>query len=52
MREDILDAIDLVNQKTLKDIQVAFNLPEATRAYIKKMALADEEIAEYLLLCV
>ena len=66
MRQDIIDAVNSFDNLTLLDVAYTFKfitndelqksicsgiLPsKSTKSYIKKRALADEEIAEYVLI--
>ena len=50
MREEIQDSISRMTKDDCLDVQRAFNLKECSKAYIRKMAFADEDIAEYILI--
>ncbi len=66
MRQDIIDSINNMDKDAFVDVAVTFDMiskedvdtyletghtpKKATKTYIKKRALADEVIAEYVLL--
>jgi len=52
VREDILESVKRLTKDDCLDICVTFGLSEdkANKTSIRKYALADEDIAEYLLL--
>jgi hypothetical protein len=49
MREEIIESIKRMTKEDCEDIAITCNLEKSTKVYIKKMALADEDIAEYVL---
>ena len=50
MREEIKESVSRMTKDDCKDVAITFGLKELTKKYILKMALADEDIADYILI--
>ena len=50
MRKEITESISRMTKDDCKDVQVTFNLKDASKTNIQRNALADEDIAEYVLM--
>jgi len=50
MREEILESIDRMSKEDCLDVAATFSLPQITKAAIRKAALDNEDIAEYVLM--
>ena len=50
MRQEILESISRMTKDDLIDVATTFGLSSSSRAHVRKMALADEDIAEYVLM--
>ena len=50
MREEILESIKNMTKDDCRDVQITFDLDSCKKADIKKAALENEDIAEYVLI--
>ena len=50
MREEILESIERMTKDDCKDVQITLGLSKCTKAYIRQLALDDEDVAEYVLM--
>ncbi len=49
MRDEIKNSVNRMTKEDRKDVAITCDLKKDTRVYILKMALSDENIAEYVL---
>ena len=50
MRADIIASLNRMTQSDREDVRLTFRLESAAKASIRRVALADEDIAEYVLM--
>lgn len=49
MRQEILESIQRMSKDDCKDVQLTCNLSNSKKADIKRIALQDENVAQYVL---
>ena len=50
MREELLESVKRMSREDCSDVQVTFKLASCKKADIKREALKNEDVAEYVLM--
>ena len=49
MREEIIESVERMSKEDMQDVFVTLGIKPVTRAQLRKLALDDEAVAEYVL---